>query len=107
MEQFTTDIKELINRRRRQILVHSCIYYRYNTSIITDKQFDTWARELVALQQTYPTLAAECVHHDAFADFDGSTGFHLPTERVIGKAAYLIELDRRMKDVPKGNSSGS
>lgn len=44
------EILALINRRRRQILVHSFLYYRMNTSIIPDSTYDEWARDLAELQ---------------------------------------------------------
>lgn len=69
---------ELINRRRRQILVHSCIYYRLGAQLIDDYTFDRWAQELVDLQRKHPDIAANCVYAVAFSDFDGSTGFDLP-----------------------------
>ncbi|WP_375790254.1 DNA ligase LigA-related protein [Paenibacillus agricola] len=36
---------DLIARRRRQIFVHSAIYYRLGTSVIDDATFDRWGRE--------------------------------------------------------------
>lgn len=71
-------IKELINRRRRQLTVHSFIYYQLNKNIISDHDFDRWSKELVELQEQYPELAKQCIYHDEFKDFDGSTGFDLP-----------------------------
>lgn len=83
---------ELINRRRRQILVHSCIYYRLNNNLITDKQFDEWAYELVDLQKQYPEIAEQAVFAESFKDFDGSTGFNLPIHHpwVLRKAQQLL-----------------
>ena len=73
------EIKELILRRRRQILVNSCIYYRFGKAVITDKQFDKWAYELTDLQKKYPDLAIECGEfNEEFKDWDGTTGYHLP-----------------------------
>ena len=85
-------IKEKINRRRRQILIHSCIYYRMNTNLITDVQFDTWAYELVDLQRKYPEIANQCIFAKAFDKFDGTTGFDLPLDDpwVIGISSQLI-----------------
>jgi NAD-dependent DNA ligase len=95
---FTDSIEELINRRRRQILVHSCIYYQFNTSIIPDKQFDAWAYELAALQRTYPDIANKCAYAQEFADFDGTTGFHLPMYGwIVDKAQNLINIHREMQ----------
>ena len=35
-------IRELIHRRRRQVLVHSILYYRLGKPLISDRQFDRW-----------------------------------------------------------------
>ncbi|WP_410501080.1 DNA ligase LigA-related protein, partial [Escherichia coli] len=39
-------IRDKITQRRHQILVHSCIYYQYNTNIIDDHTYDRWVMEL-------------------------------------------------------------
>ena len=44
-----TDIAELINRRRRQLLVHSIIYYRFDKNIVSDSVWTEWAIELADL----------------------------------------------------------
>ena len=43
-------IAELLNRRRRQILVHSGIYYKMNDNLISDSTWSAWAAELEELQ---------------------------------------------------------
>lgn len=90
-------IKELIGRRRRQILVHSCIYYRLNNNIIKDHEYDMWSKELADLQIQYPDIAKEAPLHTEFKDFDGSTGFDLPTgdPKVLGLALQLVELHKK------------
>jgi hypothetical protein len=87
-----SDIKELINRRRRQILVHSIIYYSFDENIISDAQWSKWAEELVQLQKQYPDIACECVYADAFKTFDGSSGFDLPLNdpRAYNTALRLL-----------------
>lgn len=72
------DIHELIQRRRLQILVHSCLYYRLNTNIISDTTFDKWSKELYQLQIDYPEIAVQVTYHEAFKEFDGSSGYDLP-----------------------------
>jgi NAD-dependent DNA ligase len=67
-------IKELIERRRRQVIVHSVLYYTLDENIIDDHTFDRWCKELVTLQEEYPELASECVYADEFKGYDGSTG---------------------------------
>lgn len=83
---------ELIKRRRLQLLVHSCIYYRLNDNIITDHTFDMWSVELVNLQKQYPEEAAKVCYADAFKDWDGSTGAFLPLTDpwVVNKAEQLL-----------------
>lgn len=84
-------IHALIARRRRQVLVHSYLYYRLDTNIIDDATFDRWARELVRLQNEFPEEAAATVFADVFRDFEGSTGFHLPLgDPSIAATAELL-----------------
>lgn len=87
-------IAELITRRRRQILVHSIIYYKFNDNIISDSTWSAWAMELADLQRKYPEIAATLPYSEAYSDFDGSSGYHLPLDDPWGvrKALYLIEL---------------
>ena len=75
-------ILELISRRRRQILVHSFLYYQLNESLIDDYTFDTWSKELVNLQSHYPTEAMKSVYAKDFKDFDSSSGYDLPYSRM-------------------------
>ena len=91
-------IAKLITRRRRQILVHSVIYYRLNDNIISDQQWSEWALELENLQTQHPDIASECPLADAFKDFDHSTGENLPLDDpwALNKAQYLLMLrDKR------------
>lgn len=94
-------VASLIQRRRLQMLVHSKIYYDFNNSIITDKQFDDWGRELVGLQQKHPEVAKEICYHDAFKDWDASTGTFLPLqdEWVVRKATQILAIAEKKGDV--------
>lgn len=71
-------ILELINRRQRQILVHSFLYYQLNTNIIADYTFDLWSKELYNLMKDYPEIAKKSAYYEGFLEFDGSSGFDLP-----------------------------
>lgn len=98
-------IAELIQQRRLQILVHSCIYYALNKNIISDATWDKWARELVQLQKDYPKIAKEVIYADAFLGFDASTGFDLPIhdDWVMMKAKQLCRLHTaEKKTIKKG-----
>ena len=92
-------IRELINRRRRQILVHSVIYYRMNDNLISDDQWAKWALELETLQNDYPEIASTCAYAEDFLDFDHSTGCNLPLADPWAnhKAQQLISFRDRNK----------
>ena len=84
-------IAELIQQRRLQLLVHSCIYYRLNTNKVSDREWDAWAKELVKLQHDYPDIAKDVPLAEEFADWDGTTGEFLPIDRpnVVKMAKWL------------------
>lgn len=90
----TKNIMELINRRRRQILVHSAIYYEFNNNLISDKTFDDWCRELVQLHAKYKKESTNAVFQEVFKDWRGFTGYDLLKGRAGAwatcKAKYLL-----------------
>lgn len=81
---------EKIKRRRLQILVHSCMYYELDDSIVDDSVFDDWCKELVELQRDNPDAYSDRFD-EAFEDFTGETGFNLPLRDpwVYGTAKRL------------------
>ena len=98
------EIAEKIQQRRYQMLIHSCLYYHLNKNIVTDKQWDTWARELKDLQEQYPDISAKVTLYDEFKDWDASTGAFLPIEEpwVVMMArkllAVMIDISIQKKD---------
>lgn len=87
-----TDTLELINRRRRQMHVHSVIYYYLDTSIIDDATFDKWAVELFQLQEKNPELKKQGYKPSLFDNWTGDTGMHLPvTEEMLSLAEWLVD----------------
>lgn len=99
-EEVTTvdneEIAELINRRRRQVLVHSIIYYNMDDNIVSDSQWSKWAVELAELQNKYPNIAKTCWYADEFDGFEGSSGYDLPLDDpwATNKARYLLQLHK-------------
>lgn len=81
--------RERIRQRRAQLLIHSCLYYVFDEPIVSDSQWDAWALDLVKLHDLFGTTIG--FYDEAFADWDGSTGFHLPLRDpyVTGTAGYL------------------
>lgn len=101
------EIAELIQQRRLQLLVHSCIYYQYNQNLISDRQWDKWAKELVELQQQYPNISQSVDWYDDFQDWDGSTGVFLPLKDpwVQKKAMQLLHYKKPQLKVAKSQQN--
>jgi len=96
------EIFQLIKRRRLQMLVHSFLYYKYDKSIIHDRDFDHWAIELVGLQKKYPRESEAVEFYEDFKYFDGTTGFDLPLYHpfIEGMALRLLrEHEKRTGEV--------
>lgn len=85
-------VAELIQRRRLQMLVHSCIYYKMDQNIISDAQWSRWGTELADLQNKYPEISQQVRWAEAFEDWDGSSGAFLPLDDpwVVNKAQQLL-----------------
>lgn len=91
-------ISERIKQRRRQMLVHSYIYYELNDNIISDSQWSKWAKELEQLQKDYPKESAEVEEYENFKDWDGSSGAFLKFgENIKTVAKILLEQKNCLK----------
>ena len=88
------EIMRLIKQRRRQLLVHSYIYYHLGTSIITDKQFDTWAYQLRDIQKQYPEESKQVEFYDSFVEWDGVSGYNLPYGKLQDVAERLLKIHK-------------
>lgn len=86
------DICSLIRRRRRQILLHSYLYYELNENLIPDSTFDKWMYELVELQKTYPEESEAAEFYEEFKDFKGASGSNLPYKdpQIMDEAHRLL-----------------
>lgn len=82
------NIKEKILQRRRQMLVHSFIYYWLDDNIVSDHKWQEWADELARLQSTHGT---EWGYHDEdFAEWDGSSGAFLTFDLATKTTAHNL-----------------
>lgn len=99
-------VAELIQQRRLQMLVHSCLYYELDTNLISDKQWSDWAKELAQLQSDYPEISKEVRWATEFADWDGTTGafLSLRDDWVMQKAHKLMILVKAGSSQKKVNS---
>lgn len=81
-------VTESIIQRRTQMLVHSYLYYVLDTSIVSDHTWQRWADDLTLLQRQHPQPVG---FFDAeFADWDGTTGAHLPTYPWVAERAGQV-----------------
>ena len=71
-------LQDYINWLQRFIIVHSYIYYELNGNVISDKQYDEFARELVMYKNDYPEEWRNSQYYKQFGDdYKGETGFTL------------------------------
>ena len=104
----TVDVERL-KRLRAQMLVHSYIYYWMGSSIWTDDKWQKKADELESLQKAYKDVGLDLsigFYDDAFSDWTGATGTHLPRDDyIVGTALYIYRLHSK-KDVDFNNFAG-
>lgn len=69
---------ERIDFLQRYIILHSYIYYELNENVISDKEYDQKAKELVKYKDDYPELWKKSMYYKQFGDdYNGATGFTL------------------------------
>lgn len=69
---------EYIDFLQRYIILHSYIYYELDANIISDRQYDLKAKELVKYKNEYPELWKQSMYYKQFGDeYNGATGFTL------------------------------
>lgn len=70
--------QEYIDFLQRFIILHSYIYYELDANIISDRQYDLKAKELVKYKNEYPELWKTSMYYKQFGDdYNGATGFTL------------------------------
>lgn len=96
-------LSEKIKQRRTQMLVHSYLYYVLDDTVITDEKWQQWADELTSLQETWNAqgMLKEIGFYDKeFADWNGSTGMHLPQGNWIrDRAKYLLSIRQDIGEI--------
>lgn len=92
-------VLELINRRERQLLVHAALYYEFGKNIISDDQYDKWSFELKDLIDNNPKEFENSAEHDAFLNFDPSSGYYLNHTSYDDRAACLYNDYCKMNNI--------
>lgn len=80
---------------RRLLLIHSYLYYVLDDPAVPDNVWQAWADELASINQDVG------FYDEAFKDWNGSTGYHLPFEDrwVISKALQINRLNEKYKGI--------
>lgn len=98
----TKNIINKINRRERQILVHSYLYYELNENLIQDYQYDNIAKDLASLIKKYPDNFKKSVYYEIFKGFgqDGCySGYNIPHNQpeIINNAFRILRYEQYIK----------
>lgn len=82
---------------QRYIIIHSIIYYHLNTNCISDKEYDSVARQLVGMQKKVDRETLKrTMYYYCMYDFDSSTGFDLYDRLIPFDKEYLMQLARNV-----------
>lgn len=82
-----------ISYLQRRIIVYSIMYYEHDESCVSDAYYDSISRQLVALQRACdPAEFRKSTYYYAMYDFDGSTGFDIPSRLTKYDREYLTNI---------------
>lgn len=82
-----------ISYLQRRIIIWSIIYYEYDESCVSDCEYDSVSHQLVELQkQATKEEFEKSTYYYAMYDFDGSTGFDIPSRLTEDDHEYLFHL---------------
>lgn len=82
-----------ISYLQRRIIIYSIMYYECDESCVTDAYYDSISRQLVALQKSCNAEEfRKSTYYYAMYDFDGSTGFDIPSRLTKYDREYLTHL---------------
>lgn len=76
----------------RYIILHSVIYYHLNSNVISDSQYDEYAKYLEKLIKLNDKEFKESQYYYAFTDYSSATGFDLYDKLNDYDKKYLIHL---------------
>jgi hypothetical protein len=90
----------LMRRLWLSILIHSCIYYELDDSLISDEVWNLMAHELVKLRDENPGIVKSMKFPDELRKFTPATGHDLPLRDpwVLSISQDLIRTRDRMKN---------
>lgn len=62
--------------------MYSIMYYQMSQSCVSDKCYDAVSKQLCGLQKQYPEQFKQTQYYYAMYDFDGTTGFDIPSRLI-------------------------
>lgn len=82
-----------ISYLQRRIIIYSIMYYDEDESCISDKEYDDISHQLVHLQSSVDEdTFKKSRYYYAMYDFDGSTGFDIPSRLNKKDKEYLTQM---------------
>ena len=99
------DLKTKIEFLQRKILLNSMAYYNHDTNFLSDLEYDSISKQLVALHAEYGDIW-DTQYGYVFDGFDGSTGFDLYYALNDHDQVYLSNMVRHHIWMSKRKSGG-
>lgn len=85
-----------ISYLQRRIIVYSIMYYEHDESCVSDAEYDSISHQLVELQNRVKKENEnewkKSQYYYAMHDFDGSTGFDIPSRLTKKDRKYLTQI---------------
>lgn len=95
-----------ISYLQRRIIVYSIMYYEQSESCVSDKEYDSISQQLVELQKTCDySEFRNSTYFYAMYDFDGSTGFDIPSRLTRHDRQYLTNIASHVYERWKENTT--
>ena len=89
-----------ISYLQRRIIVYSIMYYEFDESCVPDSYYDSLSRQLVKLQnEASKEEFRKSTYYYAMHDFDGSTGFDIPSRLTKYDKQYLSHIAAIVHDM--------
>lgn len=98
------NMESKISFLRRQVIVHSILYYEMDSPVISDERFDRLAKKLVEACEGNQEAAANADYFYCMHDFDGNTGFDICSRLEDHDRRYLEGIARSILRLYKGGS---
>lgn len=84
--------QEQISFLQRYIIIHSIIYYEFNNGVISDRQYDEYAKYLYKLILSNNKEFTNSQYYYVYYDYNPATGFDLRSRLTKEDNEYLTKL---------------